>query len=99
MNQEKRLRAASQLVSLSSISDEPMIVDAQDRNFSNIDWSRIYGDLPDDRKIIVDFVRAIVDDEAGCDAAAIRHLNEYDRAAVIHGMTIAYTHKAGIENG
>jgi len=47
----------------------------------------------------VNRLRVIVDDEVGCDTASIIHLDEYDRAAVIHGLTIAFTHKDGIENG
>lgn len=99
MNQEKRLRAASQLVSLSSLADDPLITRAQDQNFRDIDWGSFYLDGSDQKRILIDFVRAIVDDEAGCDTASLAHLNEYDREAVVHGLTIAYTTKDGIENG
>ena len=99
MNAEKRLRAANQLISLSTLADDLFMVRAQDLNFKNIDWTNAYRDLSDQQRILIDFVRVIIDDEAGCDTAALQHLNEYDRAAVIHGLTLAYTSKEGIENG
>lgn len=99
MNAEKRLRAANQLVSLSTLADDPLIIRAQDKNFNDIDWDVFYQDASDQRRTIIDFVRVIMHDEPGCDAAQLATLNEFDRAAVIHGLTLAYTNKEGIENG
>lgn len=99
MNAEKRLRAANQLVSLSTLADDPLVIRAQDKNFNDVDWHVFYQDASDDKRTIIDFVRVIVNDEPGCDAASLAGLNEYDRAAVIHGLTLAYTNKEGIENG
>lgn len=99
MSREKAVRAAQQLVALSSIADDPLIVRAQDQNFSNIDWSAHYFDASEFKRILIDFVRAIVDNEPGCDMTSILNLNTYDREAVVHGLTIAYTSKDGIENG
>jgi len=99
MTPEKRLRAANQLISLSSLADDLFMVRAQDLNFNNIDWTDFYRDANDDKRILIDFVRCIVDNEVGCDLASISHLNEYDREAVVHGLTIAFTTKDGVENG
>ena len=48
---------------------------------------------------MIDFIRCIVDNEVGCDLASISLLNDYDREAVMHGLSIAFTTKDGIENG
>jgi hypothetical protein len=99
MPSEKRVRAANQLISLSSLADESSIIRAQDQNFNNCNWDDFYKDSFDDQRILLDVLRAILFDEAGCDLAALRHLHDYDREAVVHGLQIAYTSKEGIENG
>lgn len=99
MPTEKRVRAAHQLISLSSLADEEFIIRAQDMNFSDCNWNDFYKDSFDDQRILLDVLRAILFDEPGCDLASLRHLDDYDREAVIHGLGIAYTSKEGIENG
>lgn len=99
MTREKRVRGAQQLVALSSLADDPLVIRAQDQNFSNVDWSAHYFDASEQKRILIDFIRAIVDDEPGCDVTSIVHLNPYDRESVVHGLTIAFTSKDGIENG
>ena len=48
MTPEKRLRAANQLISLSSLADDLFMVRAQDLNFKHIDWTDFYRDAEDD---------------------------------------------------
>jgi len=99
MTPEKRLRAANQLISLSSLADDLFMVRAQDLNFKHIDWTDFYRECEDDKRILIDFIRCIVDNEVGCDLASISLLNDYDREAVVHGLSIAFTTKDGIDNG
>ena len=99
MNLEKRLKAASQMVSLSSLADDPFIVRAQDLSFKNVDWDSFYREITNEHRILIDFIRAIIDNEPGCDTASISYLSDYDREAVVHGLTIAFTSKDGMDNG